>query len=243
MSSLAHLPVSALGIAARRIMDLVRYTNKSELLQSSQFMTIEAKERLFASGFNRLEGSLYTTALTTADKKRDNFLMSLYLCVKSDLHSPHREIQLAAERIYKVLSASGTASSIVKMPLAEESQSINRLLANLREESLKADVALLNLTDWTVPLTRAQVDFDAIYAYRGNGDTSDAEIASTISQRRDLEEAIRQFVKYVDAMATVNDDPVWSGLSSLIDERIGELSRGSRSKNRIKFEVKPESKG
>lgn len=59
MPSLAHLPVSALGTAAVRIVDIAKATNSDELTHSTLFLNMETKEGRYACGFTKLVGCLY----------------------------------------------------------------------------------------------------------------------------------------------------------------------------------------
>jgi len=239
MPSLAHLPVSALGTAAVRIEEFVRATNNSLVIQSSHFMNLENKQRNFSGGYNKMQGSLYTSAVMAADKKRDSRLIALYSYVRAERHSPNLEAQQAAQRIYSVLKVHGTASSMANMALGEETLYIRKILTNLASDAYQEDVATMNLAPWIGSLTRAQRDFDTIYACRSDQHASEVDIALATTQRRELEASICGFLKYIDAMAMVGIDPIWHELHSMIEERLTKLARGSRPENRAKIDAKP----
>jgi len=239
MPSLAHLPVSALGTAAERIVELVRATNNDELIRSTQFLNLETKEGRYACGFNKLAACLYTKEVIVADKKRDCCLIALYAHVTAERHSPYPEAQRAAQRIYNVMKAHGTAAIMGNMSLGEESMAIRKLLTNLVADTHMADMDTTNLAVWVGALSRAQKEFEAVYARRASQNVSDAEIFSATTQRRELEAAIRGFMKYVDAMATVGTDPLWPDLNRKIEDCLTELAHGLRSEGRPKPEAMP----
>ena len=240
MASLTQFSVSALGTASVRIVELVLKTNRTELIQSSQFMNLETQARLFSSGYNKMEVSLYTEEIVVGDKRRDNAVSAIYNHVRSLLNAPIPEMQQAARRIYSVLKAHGTATVITGMKLGDESQAVRKLLANIAAEVSAADIATLGLKPWIDELITAQDAFEIIYTRRSDSNASEADIVSATSQRRNLERAIRGLVKYVDAMATVSPEPFWHDLNNRIEERLDELDRAVRASN---SESNTESKG
>ena len=226
MASLSLLPVSALGTAAVRIKELVRATNNNEVIQSSQFMNLETQEQSFLLSYNKMAGSSYTSQITAIDKKRDTALGALYFRVKSELHSPLQAQKEAATEIYSILRAHGTASSIAKQPLGEESQIIRKLLTNLSAQALQPHIVTLSLMVWIDALSTAQNELEVVYARRSDENASEADIASATAQRTSLEMAIRSFMKYLEAMDLISTDPFWHDLSIKVEERIDELTRG-----------------
>ena len=229
MASLTQLSVSALGTASVRLVELIVGTNRAELVQSSHFMTLETQARLFSSGYNKMEVSLYTEEVAAGDKRRDNALAALYKHVRSLQNAPIAEMKLAAKRIYSVLKAHGTASAIAVMKLGDESQAVRKLLTNMATDILPADIATLGLGPWIDELTQVQTAFEAIYVRRSDENASEADIASATNQRRNLESSIRGIIKFVDSMANISPDPFWHDLYNRIEERLDELGRGNRS--------------
>lgn len=227
MASITQLSVSALGTASVRLMELLLSTNRAEVVQSSQFLTLETQARLFSSGYNKIEVNLYTKEVAAGDRRRDLALSSLYNHVRFLQNAPIPEVAQAAKRVYSVLKAQGIASAIAAMKMGDESQAVRKVLTNVAAQVTAADIATLNLAPWIDELTNAQTDFEAIYVRRSDENASEADIASATNQRRNLENAIRGVEKFVDSMATISPDPFWRELYNRFEERLNELARGT----------------
>ena len=232
MGSLTKFSVAELGTGAVRIIDLVRATNNQEVIKSPAFVNLEVKEKLFTSAFNKVEGSLYTKNVAASDKRRDDALVSLYGHVKSLLRSPNPEVAQAARRVNDVLKTHDTAYVIAKKKHSEESALVRKLLTHLDSAIADADLDLLDLRPWIDAVKAEQNTFEAIYDKRSTENATEAEIASATNQRAELETAIRGFMKYVDAMATISTDPFWHNLNIQIEERLDEIARNSRPNSR-----------
>ena len=232
MGSLTKFSVAELGTGAVRIEDLVRATNNQEVIKCPAFMNLEVKERLFTSGFNKVDVSLYTKTVAASDKRRDSALIGFFGQVKALMHSPTPAVAEAAGRVNDVLKTHDTAYVIAKKKHSEESALIRKLLSHIDSAVTAADLDLLGLRPWIEALRLAQDEFEAIYDKRSTENATEAEIASATNQRAELEAAIRGFMKYVDSMATINPDPFWHNLNIQVEERMAEIARNSRPSSR-----------
>ena len=234
MSTLSHFPNSTLGALANRIENTVVGLNRREVLESPKYLFMVNANKMFTLGFNQVDRSILTPEIKAADKQRNAFLKSLWDQVKSDLNSPLPNVQQAAFRILNILKSEGSLSSIMALPMGDRSRIVQKLLDNLASSSAQADVATLNAGVKVDALATAHGGFEAIYARRSDEKAVAGTIASATKQRRELEDAIREFMKFVDSKANIDTDPFWSDLRSKIDERIDELSRSYRPKTRAK---------
>ena len=234
MSTLSHFPNSTLGTLANRIENTVVGLNRREVLESPKYLFMVNANKMFTLGFNQVDRSILTPEIKAVDKQRNAFLKSLWDQVKSDLNSPLPNVQQAAFRILNILKSEGSLSSIMALPMGDRSRIVQKLLDNLAGSSAQADVATLNAGVKVDALAAVQGEFEAVYARRSDEKAVAGAIASATKQRRELEDAIREFMKFVDSKANVDADIFWRDLHSKIQERIDELSRSYRPKSRTK---------
>jgi len=89
---------------------------------------------------------------------------------------------------------------------------------------------------WIVALAAAQTEFESIDAERTTERASTKDIASATKQRKELQVAFKNFIMYVEVMAKINTDLVWSNLLAQIGQRVAIAEASYRPAHREKKE-------
>lgn len=234
MPNLSHLPNSALGTTGQRIVDVVLGTNNQEVIQSSHFTNLQAKNKSFDTSFNRMPMNIHTEMVVKLDRIRDNAVRSIFSHLKGQVNLPDPAISEVARKALAIARAVGTPSYIVSRPHSEESKEIRKLLTNLRTNLTLEEIALITLKPSLDAVDSTQNNFEDYYGTRSDDKAQKAEIDSATKERGDLEAAIRGFIKYVEAMELTTGAPFWHELGMRIEERIQEILRNSRPNSRPK---------
>ena len=213
---------------------MVLGTNNQEVIQSSHFTNLQARNRSFDTSFNRMPMSIHTEKVVKLDRLRDKAVMGIFSHLKGQANHPDPLVSEVGRKALAIARAVGTPSYIVALPHSEESKEIRKLLSNLRANLTPDEIARINLQPWLDAVEGTQDDFEAIYGTRSDDKAQKAEIDSATKERGDLEAAIRGFIKYVEAMEITTGAPFWHELGMRIEERIQEVLRNSRPSSRPK---------
>ncbi|SDB89502.1 DUF6261 family protein [Williamwhitmania taraxaci] len=234
MPNLSHLPNSAIGTTGERIEDVVLGTNNQEVIQSSYFTNLQARNKSFDTSFNLMPMNMYTENVVKLDGLRDKAVRGLFSHLKGQANHPDPLISEVGRKALTIARAVGTPSHIVALPHSEESKEIQKILTNLRANLTPAEIVRINLQPWIDAVEGTQNEFETIYGTRSDDKAQKAEIDSATKERGDLEAAIRGFIKYVEAMEITTAAPFWHDLGMRIEERIQEVLRNSRPNSRPK---------
>jgi hypothetical protein len=89
------------------------------------------------------------------------------------------------------------------LPYGDESENLHNMVAELRAPGLQASVAALHLKDWIDAIDKANNDFEHMILQRSNDEVAIQKVNSASSQRRELEQALRNYFEYVHALVVI----------------------------------------
>jgi uncharacterized protein Yka (UPF0111/DUF47 family) len=192
----------------------------SESIKNSPIIAtlLTVAKQLF-DAINRESYSKLSPKVKDLDKRRDGVYIGVRTYVTSMLYSIDETIVAAATRIEQVLDKHGVG--IEKKHYLEESTLLRKLLADLKAPELAADILKIGLTRQLAELETAMNDFDAVFNERTVDEVSIKEQLSVTAQRRELEEAIRNFIGYANYTALA--DPNWANLIKLLEPDVTRI--------------------
>lgn len=192
----------------------------SESIKNSPIVAalLAVAKELFEA-INRESYSKLSTKVKVLDKRRDGVYIGVRTYVASMLYSIDESIVAVATRIEQVLDKHGVG--IEKKNYLEESTLLRKVLADLKAPELAADIIKIGLTRQLAELETAMNDFDAVFNERTVDEVSIKEQLSVSAQRRELEEAIRNFMGYANYTALT--DPSWANLVKLLEPDVARI--------------------
>jgi hypothetical protein len=227
MANLTRLPVATLESVSGEIINDAEATGKAEVTGCALLAALKGSKESYTQGYNKLRGSTYTAKVQAADESRDDRLVGLRTFTLALTYSWDSAIQTAARNMLAVLNMHGTRLEV--LPLDEESGKIHKLLSDLGKQEYAANIQALGLQPWISALGDAQSAFEAVSTDRTTERASASDIASASAQRKALQLALTGFIKYVEAMDSLNADAVWHGLLTSIQQRLAAAEAGIRN--------------
>jgi len=162
-----------------------------------------------------------TEETTSEDQLRDQIFRGFREAVKALTHFPDPAIQKAAEKVYYRVEQ--YTKSIQSGTLAAETGAIDNLLQDLTGDvggtDVSAEVAVLSLETWIVPLRNSNDAYKAALIQRQLEDAQKPEARSLINLRVEVDRLCSAMLNVVDAELIVIDS---EGLSSNSPEDGGE---------------------
>lgn len=234
MVSLTRFPVAtAEAIATGVIYDAANIKVK-QFVENPLYQNLVKCKEAYSQGFNKMRTSPHTANLMAADEGRGRRLVGLRAFVLAHTYSWDPTIKAAADEIMAMLDSHGTG--IETLSHSEESGKIHKILNDLGKEIYSKSIATIALQPWIVALTTAENEFELVDADRTAERASTKDIASATKQRKELQVALKNFIKYVEVMAEMNDDQSWRNLLAQINQRIAAAEAGYRPVPREKKE-------
>ena len=89
---------------------------------------------------------------------------------------------------------------------------------------------------WIGALATSQNNFELVDSERTTERASIKDIASATKERRVMQVALKNFIKYVEVMADMSSDQVWRNLLAQIGQRVAATEAGYRPAHREKKE-------
>lgn len=168
MSKITKLTTASLGMVIQLILDSLQRTNKTELLESKQYIAFALAAQGYLNGLNKVDASVYSPEVAKRDKQRDIAISALYKTVKSLTTSPVARISVIATRVLAVLKVHGSATSICRLRQGDKTSVINSLLAHLKSAVSADDLAILTVIPWIDAVVQSQADYLAVYVQRSS---------------------------------------------------------------------------
>lgn len=192
----------------------------SESIKNSPIVAtlLTVAKELF-NAINRESYSKLSKKVKALDKRRDGVYIGVRTYITSMLYSIDESIVAAATRIEQVLDKHGTG--IERKNYLEESTLLRKVLEDLKAPELAADIIKVGLTRQLAELETAMNDFDAVFNERTVDEVSIKEQLSVSAQRRELEEAIRNFIGYANYSALA--DASWADLVKLLEPDVARI--------------------
>ena len=234
MVNLTRFPVATAEAIATEVIKDAATTNNKQVTENSIYENLVKCKDAYTLGFNKMRTSPHTASLMAADEGRGRRLVGLRTFVLAHTYSWDPTIKAAADEIMAVLDAHGTG--IETLSHSEESGKIHKILNDLGKEIYSKSIATIALQPWIVALTTAENEFELVDADRTAERASTKDIASATKQRKELQVALKNFIKYVEVMAEMNDDQSWRNLLAQINQRIAAAEAGYRPVPREKKE-------
>ena len=234
MVSFSKFPVATAEALATEIISDAEASGKKEITESSPFATLKKSKESYTKGFNKVRASPHTGRLFAADENRDNRLIGLRTFALAQTYSWIPEIKTAADQMMAVINAHGTG--IESLSNSEESGKIHKLLDDLSKPIYSESIEIMGLKPWIAALAAAQTEFESIDTERTTERASTKDIASATIQRKELQLALKSFIMYVEVMAKINTDLVWSNLLAQIGQRVAIAEASYRPAHREKKE-------
>lgn len=216
-SKLAKIPVASLGGVTDRVITTAKESNLQDVITDSAFTNLEEKSKRYTDSLNKRLYSKLTSDMVALDKKRDGISRRMGEYVVSLLESPIEAMHAPARRIYDVIERYPNVES---EPYADESKHLRKMIAELRDASLKDDVTLLNLKPWIDALEVANEEFEAKIIERGNDLVAIHEVQSATTLRRELEQALRDYFEFVHALVIIKKTEEYKMFEKQLMERV-----------------------
>lgn len=241
MAKITNFTVAGIGAAGFAAVKLAEESGSAEVTSCPAFTNLKDAHQRFMVSLGKRAGSLDTITVAQADKLRRKALVGLRQTVYSKIYWPDPSIAAAAARMKGFLGQN--SKSIEAQPYSEESVRLHALLKKLAEPEQQQDIAALAVEPLVEQLAQAQQRFEAIQRTRSEASAAESEIPTASTMRRELEDAIRGFTQYAEAMALVNPASAWEMLRLTIRQRLAEIEAGHRPKRAPKQPVNPDSPG
>jgi len=227
MSPITRLPIAAIGAAGNMMVDSADKTNSPEVTSCSAYTTLKETNQRYQASIGKQTGSFETKTVVAADKQRDFAVVGIRENVHSKLFWPDSHIAEAANHLEPMVHK--YAGNIENEPYNEESTYIHSFLAKLAEPEWQQDIDLLGIRPLIEHLAKMQQNFEQVQRNRAVSSASISEVKAASNLRRELENAIRGFMKFAEAMDTVNPGGVWHQLTLTIHQQLEEIERGHRT--------------
>ena len=227
MPNIVRFPVAAIGAAGVVVVESCEKTNSAEVTGSQPFKNLKATNTEYQLSMGKKQGSLETDTVAEADKKRDRAIVAIRESVHSKTYWPEPAVAEAATRMEPMVLQ--YSADIENKPYNEESTYVHTFIAKLAESVWQADIDLMGIRPLVDHLPRAQQYFEDTQRSRAVSEAAKSEIVAASNKRRDLERALRTFLKYAEAMELTSSSPVWHTLNLTIKQQLSEIERGFRS--------------
>lgn len=213
----SRIPVASLGGVTDRVITTTKESNLPEVIGDSSFTNVEEASLRYTDGLSKRRYSKLTTQMVGIDKKRDSISHRMGEYVYSLLESPIEAMHASARRVYDIIER---YPKVEALPYGDESKLLRKMIAELRDASLKDDVALLNLKPWIDALEAANEEFEAKIIERGNDLVAIREVQSATTLRRDLEQALRDYFEFVHGMVVTKKTDEYRLFEKKLQERV-----------------------
>ncbi|WP_320051980.1 DUF6261 family protein [uncultured Acetobacteroides sp.] len=214
---ISKVPVASLGGVTDRVITTAKESKLPEVIADSAFTNLEEKSKRYTDGLSKRLHSKLTNDMVVIDKKRDSISRRMDEYVSSLLESPIEAMHVPARRVYDIIERYPNVESEA---YADESKHLRKMIAELRDASLKDDITLLNLKPWIDALEAANEEFEAKIIERGNDLVAIHEVQSATTLRRDLEKALRDYFEFVHALVVIKKTEEYKTFEKQLLERV-----------------------
>jgi hypothetical protein len=153
----------------------------------------------FGVAMQKIEKSIYTEELVKADELRDAVFRGMSEAVSSACNHYDPVVKSNADRLKLVFDHYG---NVARLPLAEETESLNLLIADLNGAHA-SEVQAIALRGWVDELQAKNNHFSGLMSQR----TEESALATTLKVRevrQNLDETYKAMVKRINALILVN---------------------------------------
>lgn len=227
MSPISRLPIAAVGAAGTMMVETCEKTGSAEVTECKAFATLKAANEAYKVSMGKKSGSFATDAVAEADRVRDKDVIGIRYHVHAKTFWPDALVVESAHRMEAMILK--YAGNIEDEPYNDESTLIHTFLIRLAEPEWQQNIDLLGMHPLIDHLAQAQQNFEQLQRNRTITAASKSEILAATKQRKELENAIRGFMKFAEAMDTVNPGGVWHQLTLTIHQQLEEIERGHRT--------------
>ena len=232
MVSLTKFPVATAEALSTDIINDTEATGSVDITASKPFVELKRSKDSYTRSFNKVRASPHTERLMAADENRDHRWIGLRTYTLAHTYSWLPDVKAAADQMMSVLDAHGTG--IESMAHGEESGKIHKILDDLGKPIYHDSIAKMVMEPWIGALVTSQNVYESIDSVRTTERASIKDIASATAERRLMQAALKNFIKYVEVMADINTDEVWRNLLAQIGQRVAATEAGYRPAHREK---------
>lgn len=219
----SRIPVASLGTLSNRIIELAENSKLDEVLKSEKFQTLLKINETYQQSVLKKKNSDLTKDIEEADNQRDYILKSFRKHINASAVSIVPEIKSAGEKAKAILDRFG--NDIEKLPYAEESAYIVKIISEFKSDDV-ADIAeALNLPLWIRSLDRTQNAFEELFKQRSLDEHTLGEVASASELRKEVVDAIINLHSYIENGAGFKGDKSWKDLEEVIAESIEKTAK------------------
>lgn len=214
---ISRIPVASLGAATGRVVETTKEAALADVVTDTAFTNLEQKSEAYRKSINKRKYSELTDEMVLLDKNRDSLSVGMRQYVMSQLNSPVKAMHDAAVPVSQVLDR---YVGVEVLPYGDESENLRNMIAELRASGLQANITTLNLKEWIDATEKANDDFETKIRQRGDDVVAIHEVKSASSQRRELEQALRDYFEFVHALVLVKKTEVYINFEKKLYERV-----------------------
>ncbi len=218
MEKITHLSLSKMRVASyvgflRTVINIIR--SASEMTTNAKFLALVQslldQFNILEEVVRRQQALLLTPEVTAADKLRDNTLMQLKHLITAATYSSVVTEKEAGDKLSIIIKP---YAKDYRDQMAEETEDLRGLLAQLNSDEIFTYVDALTLGAVLQRLRQQNNAFDALYQQRGQERaTTRGTGVSTTDQRKVTDDLYREVIEYLNNVVGIVDMGIESGFN------------------------------
>lgn len=220
--------VKELSLSKVRLMEFFQVmTNIKVFLEKENLDTLglekvkkafDEKYTAFDEALKPIKKSEFTVEIHRLDAERDDALLGLLAHCRAFITFPNEAKSNAAKQILAQIEKYG--KNIQIKPLQEETGIIINLLQDLSTSEMSQSLTTIGATEWITKMRTANDTLMQMYNSRTEEKGGAIEVGKSKKTRQELEEAFRNIVKTINALAFVNGEAPYRNLANALNEEV-----------------------
>lgn len=228
----SNIPFSLLSIEA--VLELATQTGNTitsnhvdDALLSSSLAALTGPKQQATLAIGSSQKQELTEQVNEADTKRDRCFIGFRNLVEANQYKDwDLPAQKAAENMIGIIEKNG--SRLYREGFTVQSALMTSLFDDLNADQAKADLATLNLTDWTAQLKTLQSEFADLFQQRNELESA-KDIPTKAQAKDNLVQAIAVLLNGLDFLASTQPD-TYAETSKLVTEIVNRIVTSERGR-------------
>ncbi|WP_293664288.1 DUF6261 family protein [uncultured Parabacteroides sp.] len=212
-----RLKVNELLAFGREIEAAIVERNADTLKITDVFAEYQTKLQVLDDGIVIVAKSAYTAEMNTAGAYRNNIHIGIIEHIRTGMRHFKADIKEGATRLQPLVS---TYTGAQTRGFDDQTGFEYNFIQELESDKYKADITLLGLDEWVAELKRANDQCALLTSNRSKEKSEKAVKNSTTINRPIFEKTYDALVEYLNALALINGDTLYTELFSWWNARI-----------------------
>lgn len=219
--ALRKLSTKDLATLCERLIKLSRQEKFKSLLENHPLVNeLISAYHSYDQSYSKNTYSGKGETVAEADRKRDELFVGIRSYLQGYLKLKSLPYYAEAEALYSIFKTHGL--KLDSLSYSSESAQMKQLLADLAQVENQTRIGKLALTTAYSQLQSAQQAFEQIFAEQAQANAELRQQKSATSLRKDVEEKLRNYLAFINAMQSVNGwQPLYLDINEILKAAAG----------------------